>query len=149
MAGRLAEGLLQVRLRAFRLSQSQIRDREDVQGVGIVRQQRQHRLRVLLRLLEGLLVAAGGHQFGQFQLRAGVPGVHLGGLPKVRGGGFEVVSRQVRQAQLVVRLGIPRLRRRGILEMQDRDCVVLLLEFFLAFFQKPGFFGIRRLIAGR
>ena len=82
-----------MRLRAFRVSQSQIRGPQDAQRVGVVVLQRKHRLRVILCLLQGTLVAGGGHQFGQLQLRAGMPGIDLNGLLKVRRRGSAVVSR--------------------------------------------------------
>ena len=148
MSGRLPERLLQVCFRAFGLSQAQFRDRENVQRVHIVRQRGQNAQHALLRILEHLLVAAGGHQFRQFQLRPGVLGVQVGGFPKIRGRGVDVVCRQVRQAKLVVGLGVPRLSRRGILEMQNCHRVVLLLELFLAFFQILGFLDLRRLGTG-
>ena len=80
-----------MRLRALGLSQSQFRDRQNVQGFDIVRQQRQYILGTLLGLLHYLLAAAGGHQFRQLQLRAGVLGIQFGGFPEISGGCVEVV----------------------------------------------------------
>ena len=129
------------------LAQTPFRHCQGVRRFDVVRRRRQDGLQTPNRIAQNVLVLAGRHQFRQLQLRTRVLRIDLRCVAKRGYPVPHIAARQIRQAELIISLGILWHLLDGVAKFQCGPPIVLLSQQGRPPLQVFRFLGLRRPVA--